>query len=390
MPGPSTTKNPDLVVVTDDKPNWNLPQNRRAAFHSLHLIARYGMSIRAPDVLTLVDDEDDRIKQLPSVQELTAMPIFSAMAVVQHQTVRFEAYAPDFGPDRPHSLQSISKTPVHLIIGRLVDDGFVDLSATVASYLPEVGSGYAVASVQQVLDMDVMNNFDEGYADPYRPFPLPANTVGYNTEEIAMGWRLPPPGEPDFSCRDFAAALSSENTVNPTIDTHYRSPNTDILAWIAERVSGRPLRDMLIEIVEAAGIEGVYHISVDRDGVPVIAGGASLTARDLARYGQLFARRGVGVSGQIVGSTAFLETTRDGRGTHITETHDWVRYSNHTYTNGKWIGHAGFAGQFLLVDPDTGISIAFFSVLETQHADEDGYFDKIIGMCEAVAALYDS
>ena len=36
----------------------------------------------------------------------------------------------------------------------------------------------------------------------------------------------------------------------------------------------------------------------------------ALCARDLARYGQLFVRRGVGGDGSVVGSGAFLDETR--------------------------------------------------------------------------------
>ena len=45
-----TIPNPDLVVVEDDKPNWNLPHNRRWGFHNLYKMGRYAMSIRAPNV----------------------------------------------------------------------------------------------------------------------------------------------------------------------------------------------------------------------------------------------------------------------------------------------------------------------------------------------------
>ena len=45
--------NPDLVVVEDDKPNWNLPDNRRIAFHNFEQIMRYSIGIRAPRVLPL-------------------------------------------------------------------------------------------------------------------------------------------------------------------------------------------------------------------------------------------------------------------------------------------------------------------------------------------------
>ncbi len=383
-----TIPNPDLVVVEDDKPNWNLPKTRRRGFHNLYQVGRYGMSIRAPNILPLSDAIDRRIETLPSVRRLTTTSIFSAMAVVQNQAVLFEAYAPDFDRNQPHSIQSISKTAMNLIIGRLVEEGSVELNQTVDQYIPEIGSGYARATVQQVLDMNVMNNFNEDYEDSYTSDPRPGATVGYNRQEISMGWRLPPAGEPEFSCRDFVAALISDDVSNPTEDMQYRSPNTDVLGWIAERVTGQSLRDLLIDVVEGAGIEGVYHMSTDRDGVPVVSGGACMTARDLARYGLLFARLGLGVNGEAVGSAWFLQETRNDRGTHVTETHDWVRYSNQTYTNGRWLGHPGFAGQFLMADPDSCTAVAFFSVLETQQAQDDDYSAEIVRMAEDVVALY--
>lgn len=388
-----TIRNPDLApdpaAVDDTLPNWNLPANRRWGFHNLHRVARYGLTIRAPAVLPLIRDIDRRIGDLPDVRRLTGSTMFSAMVVVRRQTILFERYAADFGPDRPHSIQSISKTPMNLVFGRLVDEGLVDLARPAGHYLPDVGSGYAGATVQQVLDMDVMNNFNEDYEDPYRSNPGDGATVGYNNEEIAMGWRLPPPGEAEPDVRAFAASLVSDDVRNPVGDMQYRSPNTDILAWIAERVGGRPLRHMLIEVIEAAGIAGAYHMATDRLGTPVIAGGASMTARDLARYGLLFARGGVGVEGQAVGRARFIDETRNGRGTLA---NGWgaagrgesVRYSNHMFTNGRWLGHAGFGGQFMMVDPDSETVVVFFSVLENRHAHDDDYFPEIIAMADEV------
>lgn len=47
------------------------------------------------------------------------------------------------------------------------------------------------------------------------------------------------------------------------------------------------------------------------------------------------------------------------------------------------MGHAGYGGQFLLVDTVTNTSFAFLSVLE----DEDGYDDTYMG--EVATALRD-
>ena len=384
---PATVRNPDLDVEAANQANWNRPDRRRWGFHNLHRLTRYGMSLRASRVLPLTKVIDRRIGDMPLVRQLTGSTIFSGMAVVRDQTVLYENYAADFGPDRPHSIQSISKTTMHLVCGKLIDEGLIDPSQKVAHYLPEVGSGYAGATVQQVLDMNLLNNFSEDYADPWQYDPTPGATVGYGREEIAMSWRLQPEGEQPFSCRAFAAALVSDDTANNTGMAQYKSPNTDIAGWIAETVSGRSLREYLIDIVEAAGIEGTFHISTDCDGVPVIAGGVSLTARDLARYGGLIARGGRGVNGESVGSPDFLERTRRERGQPRYDDRDDLTYHNQLMTNGRWVSHGGYGGQYLLIDPDSRTVIAFFSVLEDEQGYDASYYPDIIAMGEAILDL---
>ena len=163
-----TIPNPDLVVLEDDKPNWNLPDNRRRAFHNFETIMRYSVGIRAPSVLPLTKRIDRRIGDMPEVRRITGTTYFSAMVVARDATVLFEAYAPDFTPEQCHSMQSISKCVMNLIFGRLVDNGSIDLNQKIKDYIPEIGSGYAEATIQQVLDMDVINNFDENYDASYR------------------------------------------------------------------------------------------------------------------------------------------------------------------------------------------------------------------------------
>ena len=385
--GLTTVRNPDLDVEAGNQANWNRPDKRRWGFHNLHRLSRYGLSLRATNVLPLTKVIDRRIGDLALVRQLTGSTMFSGMVVVRDQTVFFEKYAADFGPDRPHSIQSISKTTMHLVCGRLVEDGLIDLAAKISDYLPEVGSGYAEATVQQVLDMNVINNFNEDYADPWHFNATPGATVGYGREEIAMGWRLQPDGEQPFSCRAFAAQLVSDDITNTTGMTQYKSPNTDIAGWIAERISGKSLRDHVLDIVEAAGIEGTFHISTDCDGVPVIAGGVSLTARDLARYGGLIARGGRGVSGEMVGSPAFLERTLKEQGQPRYEDRDDLTYHNQLMTNGRWVSHGGYGGQYLLVDPASRTVIVFFSVLEDAEGYDASYYPDIIAMAEAILDL---
>ena len=373
MDGYRIASNPDLTVGPDKKQRWNRPAHRRAGFHNAHLMYRYGITLRAPLVLQLRDAPEPGIADLPEVAALTEHPAFSGMIVARGDAVLFERCAADFAPDRPHSIQSITKLHVNLIAGELIAAGLLDPARTVAEYLPWIGSGYAGATLQAVLDMDVQNRFSEDYADP------DADVYAY---EIAMGWRLPEPGAAAPGIADVLAGIVGDDLVNRAGHALYKSSNTDLLAFIAAAVSGVSLQYTVRRIAEAAGYEGVLHLSTDATGFPALSGGACLSLRDLARFGLLLARRGAGADGSQVGSAAFIEASRSRPAPPMPAPRDWIRYSNQMFTNGRWIGHAGYGGQFLMVDMETGTVGAFFSVLENEAGFDAGYMSDVIRMLE--------
>ena len=377
-------RNPDLDVGGDNLAAWNRAGRRRASFRSLHLLHRHGLVLRSSRVLPLRRRIDRRLGAIAELRRLTGGAAFCAMAVVRGRDLLFDAYAHDMAPDRPHSLQSITKINLNLVFGRLTATGILDLESRIEAHVPEVSSGYRGATVQQLLDMAVANNFDENYEAPWNPPPAAGARTGYGQEEVAMNWRLPPPGHAPYGVRDLACRLVADGAANPENATLYKSTNSDLAGWIAERASGRDLKALLVDHIEAAGIEGAFHISLDKDFVPVLSGGGAMTARDLARFGLLFARKGIGVDGRAVGDPAFIEATRSGRGTWLDGPRQGWRYSNHTFTDGRRIGHGGYGGQFLMADPDKEAAIAFFSVLETRQGDDDAYLLEVAAMCQEV------
>ncbi|MFZ5708311.1 MAG: serine hydrolase [Pseudomonadota bacterium] len=247
-------------------------------------------SFRAGQVLALRTESDLRIALRDDVARRTALPWFSAMCVVRGDRILYERYAPDFGPGRVHSIMSIPKTTMNLAVGKLVEEGRTDLSARVDAYLPWIGPGYAVASVQAVLDMNVANDYTEDYADA-------ASTVYSHEESIRM--RLPRGAE--GSDRTVIAGIElapgARDCVNRSGACMYRSANTEVLGFIAEAVTGKRLAPWYADVADAAGIEGILHIAVDRTGFPIVNGGIAMSARDICRYGLLLARGGAGWTG---------------------------------------------------------------------------------------------
>jgi CubicO group peptidase (beta-lactamase class C family) len=368
--------NPDLVVRPTGLVDWNLPEHRRQSLSTLRDLVRYGMTVRAPRVRLLAKDVDHRIGGIDRVARLTTGEPFRAMVVVRDGGIVYEKYAPDFSPDRLHSIMSISKTTMALAVGRQVAEGRIDPSATVPNYVPEIGSGYADATVQQVLDMDVVNAYTEDFGDP-------TSTVWQH--EAVVGWRVLPDDEEPSTLREFLLTIEAANVHAPH-EVNYKDANTDLLGWIVERVAGRSLSERLVEIFEAAGIERSAFLACDRAFTPLVSFGISLTARDLARYGMLLLD-GVGVDGRRVGDPSFIHAAKSNTGTPFRLNRavpsDW-HYSNQLLTNGRWVGHPGYAGQWLAVDHDTRTVLAYFSVLESYSGMEDAYHADVYALIDDV------
>ncbi len=370
--------NPDLAVGADRHPRWNSAPYRRQGFHNLQTIARYAQSFRAGRVLDLRLSADLSIPAREDVRHLTALPWFSAMAVTEGNRLLFEAYARDFGPDRPHSIMSISKMAANLILGRLWEDGKLAMEETLGQVLPWIGPGYHGATVEDVANMNVRNAYDEDYHNP--------DTTAF-LHEAAMGMRLPEGPEP--TNRNFLAGIGlapgAIDCHNPTGACLYKSANTDVLMLAAEARGGRPLRLWLADLADAAGFGAALHVGTDRAGMPVLSGGICLTARDLCRYGALFARRGRGTDGSAFGSAAFLDRTRVG-GVPMPAPRAHLRYSAFTNTDGVWVGHGGYGGQYLVANPDTGRVACFLSVLQDEDGYDAAYYPPVIAMLADLCA----
>jgi hypothetical protein len=91
----STIPNPDLSPDRERRPPWAKPDRRRSAQHDFHRVARYTLSFRAANVMTLAKRADLRIAEMESVRRLTSLPSFTAMVVIRGQHVLFERYARD-------------------------------------------------------------------------------------------------------------------------------------------------------------------------------------------------------------------------------------------------------------------------------------------------------
>jgi CubicO group peptidase (beta-lactamase class C family) len=370
QPGPSATGRVSAE-------NWDTGENRRYALHNFQKVVRYTLGVRPTTIRKLKKSQDLSIGDLPEVNYLTSSTSFSGIVIIKGDTIVYEKYAPDFGPAQQHSCQSSTKTINNLLVGKLVTEGKLGLSKKIKSFYPDMGSGYAEATVQQVLDMDVVNDYTEGYGDPDSPI---------RSHESVSGWR---PFREDLG-DDLRAYLKTIESKNITNDGkyQYKSTNTDVVGMIIEAAADRPLHELVREVMVAAGFENTGYISTDGLGVPATMGGFILTTRDFARYGMLLRDGGKGVNGKMVGGgKSFIEQTLSHSGASMGL--DNFRYSNSTYTNGRFFSHAGWGGQYLYVDPKHELVVAFHSTLENDSGIVGDYALHLAKMPLAVSNYFD-
>ena len=371
-----SVRNPELTTLKDNKASWNLPKTRRFGYKNLHKINRNSIFLRSDLILKLNFNPNKTIAKLPLVKKMTKNKSFCSLIVGNRQNILFEKYAKDFKKNQPQTIMSITKMFVNLFIGELVTNKLIDLNKKVSHYLPKIGSGYANAKIQDVLNMNVINSYTEDYTKAY--------SSSFMHEPVG-GWRLPKNLKNHLSQEEYLNTIKkskNKSLINNSEYAFYKSANTDVVGLIIEKVSGRTLRDWVLSVVEAAGFEDGLYIASDRYGMPWMSGGGCLITRDFLRMGLLFARKGIGVGNRKVGSSSFLDKTIFNVGPkYMNLSKDkYLYYSNSTMVSGNMIGHSGYGGQFLATNFKTGNVAAFFSVLETKSATKDSYKTDMINM----------
>ena len=374
--------NPTLVILRDNKAKWNLPEYRREGYRNLNRINRYGLFLRSDQVLQLDKNINYEIEKIPLVQKMTNHKSFCSLVVGRDQDILLEKYADDFSELQPQTIMSISKMYLNLFVGELVDKKKLDLSKKISFYLPNIGSGYANATIQNILNMNVDNLYTEDYTDAF--------SSSFAHESVG-GWRLPEVLNDNENQEEFLNKIKATNETDPTNQSEfakYKSANSDVIGILIEKVSGIKLRDWVLSAVEAAGFEDALYMATDRAGMPWMSGGGCLIPRDFLRMGLLFSRKGLGVSGRSIGSADFIDETLKFLGPkYMTLTNNSsVYYANQTMKSKDWIGHSGYGGQFLMINLKTKITAGFFSVIETASATDEKYKIDMIQMLENIVS----
>jgi 6-aminohexanoate-oligomer exohydrolase len=346
---------PDAVTLD----NWQVgPANRWAFQHVDEMVATTPVARGGGPVLELGDGA--RV-DVPGLDDFLERTCTDGLLVLRGREVVVERYLNGMTASTRHLLMSVSKSLCSAVLGRYVAAGSVEVDALVSRYLPELAdSAYGDATVQQVLDMTVAVQFDETYDDP-------ASEV--QTQDRVAGWRSPRPDDPADSYA-FLATLRKSGEHGQTFS--YCSANTDVLAWVLERVTGRGYAQLLAsDLWSRIGAQHDAYVTVDRSGFPMANGGVCVTLSDLARFGRVLLDGGTGPDGNVVVPAPWLADVRRGGDraaavASMADVHPEGSYRNQFWVTGDESGSfygVGIHGQYVWLDPTADVVVAKLSSL---------------------------
>ena len=247
--------------------------------------------------IALYDRTNDRRRTVGDVMAATAT---DGWIVVHHGKVLEEQYYGGMAADSAHILMSVSKTLVATVVGALTRDIGLDVNAQLTHYIPALAeSGYAGATVRNLLDMRSGIRFSENYLDPMAEVRL---------LEQAIGWAPRTVPELPSTMYDYLATLPQDTAHGGPF--HYRSCETDVLGWVCEAAAGVRMPGLMSETVwRRLGAQNDASIGIDSVGTGMFDGGINACLRDLVRFGSLFLTGGVSLTGAEVAPLAWISDT---------------------------------------------------------------------------------
>ena len=273
---------------------------------------------------------------------MSEVPSITLAEVVVHGgEVVHETYGPDTGPDTTLISWSTGKSVTHALVGIAVREGLLDLDAPAP--VPEwAGDDRQAITLRQLLHMTSGLRFVEDYVD---------DSISHCIDMLFGA------GQADVAA--YAAALPLDHP--PDSVFNYSSGTTNIVSRIVgQAVGGGEAAMRAFMEAELFGPLGMTSADPRFDAAGTFIGSSFLycTARDFARFGQLYLADGVWEGRRILpeGWVDFARTPAPapvdeefGYGAH------WWLWDRHGFP-GTYAAH-GYEGQYIIVRPDRDVVV---------------------------------
>lgn len=309
--------------------------------------------ISSSDILAFVEAADREIDQMHSFM------------LVRHGQVVAEGWWGPYDARTPHVLYSLSKSFTSTAVGLAVSEGKLSLDDEVLKFFPEDAPAEPSINLRAMRVRDLLRM-----------------SAGNQTEAPILSWD----GQ-DAAMRDATWVkrfLAHPVPFKPGTHFLYNSPATYMLSAIVQKTTGMTVLDYLRpRLFEPLGFESPTWVASPQ-GVTAGAYGLSVRTEELARFGQLYLRKGVWNGRQLVPAAWVEEATARQTSNGSAPTSDWDQGYGYQF----WRSRHGFRGdgafgQYCLVLPEFDAVVAITSGVRDMQRVMSLVWDKLLPAMKA-------
>jgi CubicO group peptidase (beta-lactamase class C family) len=279
-----------------------------------------------------------------------------AYVIIKNDSIWFENYYDGFDENSKTNSFSMAKSYVSGLMGKAIEEGYIkSLDQPVSDFFPEFSEGIAAKmTVGDLSSMASGTNWDEKYYSP-----LSITTRAYfddDLEKVILGLKVV--NEPGQAYK-------------------YSSGDTQLLAMVIEKATGKKLYDYLTESFwKPLGSENPALWQVDSEAHDLVKAYCCIAsnAKDFARFGKLYKDHGKWRGEQLLDSAfvarsitpRFAESPQYGYGF-------WMQKRD-----GKsFFMMRGHLGQYVIVEPEDNIIIVRLGHQKSPDAANQIFSDDI-------------
>ena len=319
-----------------------------------------------------------------SVDEHFATKPIDAMIVVKGGEIVYERYK-TMRPTDKHMWFSISKVTGSTMLAFLEQEGKIDVSQPVSSYLDELkGSVWDGVTVEEAIDMANGLNGTE-HDEPEQNSRTDPDQIWFRWAATDAVGIVPDPKKRGEKWVDVLRSMERKMPGHQAFE--YNSINTFVMNRIVERVADKPLYEQFSDrIWSKLGMEHDTYYMVSPSGNTLGFMGINATLRDTARFGMAFTPSAEKIAGEKIIPDAIMEKIHDRTYIDMYEkgftgkkmtTSFWDdagkianRYQWDAVMSDGDMFKSGVGGQGLYISPATDTVVAFFATSDATNQEE--------------------
>ena len=225
----------------------------------------------------------------------------SALLILKNGEIQFEKYWLTGGENIQWMSMSVAKSFISALVGIAIRDGHIkNIEEAISDYVPELkNSPYNNVRIKDVLQMSSGASWNEDYSDP-------ESDINRWAKIFALGG----------SFDEFIQTLSYD--FKPGTRNHYNSMDTQALGMLVNRATGKTITNYMTEMLwHPMGASNEGYWLLDSEGMEMAFAGLNITARDYAKFGELYRLDGK-LNGQQIVPKSWVKDSITPDGPHLT------------------------------------------------------------------------